>query len=68
MKKALHPGVVAGILIVSVCLIGYIMMKQSGGFDRKYVDLKDMPMPKAAADEMAKMAREVQAKKARGGN
>jgi len=46
----------------------YFMMQKSGGFDRQYINLKDMPMPKAAAEEMAKMAKDVQKKKAQGGN
>lgn len=66
--KQIPTPIAICILVVIVTGIFYVMMQKSGGFDRKYVNLSDMPMPKAAAEGMAKMMKEVQAKKATGGN
>lgn len=69
MKRQQVPAPVAVTIIVLVVgAIFYFMMQKSGGFDREYKNLADMPMPKAAAEGMAKMQKELQAKKAKGGD
>lgn len=67
-SKQLPTPVAIGIVIFVVAGIFYVMMQKSGGFDRRVINLKDMPMPKAAAEGMAKMAKQVQEQKAKGGN
>ena len=66
MKKELNPAVGITIVVVVVVAIGYVLFTKAAGDSSK--NLKDMPMPKAAAEEMAKMAKDVQKKKAQGGN
>ncbi|GDX40623.1 hypothetical protein LBMAG21_09150 [Armatimonadota bacterium] len=67
-SKQIPTPVAIGFIVVALGTMFYFMMQKSGGFDRQYINLKDMPMPKAAAEEMAKMAKDVQKKKAQGGN
>ena len=53
MKKELNPAVGITIVVVVVVAIGYVLFTKADGDSSK--NLKDMPMPKAAAGEMQKM-------------
>lgn len=55
MKKELHPGVVVGVLVVLlVGLLGYFQYQTAGKYPIQ-ADSKSLPMPKEAAEGMAKM-------------
>lgn len=69
MKSKQIPAPIAiGCILLAIGTIFFFMMQKSGGFGRQYINLSDMPMPKAAAEGMAKMAKQVQEKKAQGRN
>lgn len=53
MKKELNPTVVITIVVLFVVVIGYVIFTKSAGDSSK--NLKDMPMPKEASNEMQKM-------------
>lgn len=55
MKKELDPRMVAAILVLTVGGIGGLLYWKTGGMYPIQADSKSMPMPKSAAEGMAKM-------------
>ncbi|MFM7322339.1 MAG: hypothetical protein ACKO5K_12565 [Armatimonadota bacterium] len=64
MKRKLHPSVVIGALGVFVALLGWWMVRASGGVGPVERNLSDMPMPKEAGEGMARMRAELDRQRA----
>lgn len=67
MKKALNPASVAVVLALAVAAIGGLFWWKSAGMYPIQADSKSMPMPKEAAEEMARMQQKRQAEAAQSG-